>query len=272
MSNTIILNNSELIKENMYKFEINNFWSNIIRDFAIFFCTLGTACIISTALIGISQKYDEEMLENDTDENSVKEEIFKYKYLETYNELELNDLEENFNNNYIEEKTPLGIVAMSYDKESEIFIYYSDNKNIPYYDLETVARLFVIKNNCKKIYIDYQEEVEKAIKVYHETLEKKKKMEEELKTNSNSNSNGGVFALFKRNIEQNQNINLETKEGNILDKNKIIPEKLNRYKYKGKISEYNEYLNNVKIIEEKNKNIDEFEDLDYNTFKNIKYR
>lgn len=98
-----------------------------------------------------------------------KKEIKLEEYLDKGN-LELkNLLEEEISNErleeiskeYIEEVTPSGLVKLTYDKEKESFTYYS-NEDIAYKYLEVVSRLFVIKYNVKKLYINYIEELIKA--------------------------------------------------------------------------------------------------------------
>ena len=51
-----------------------------------------------------------------------------------------------------EKFTQLTGVKMNYDADLEGFTYYMDNKDISYYHLETAGRLYVLKNNCKKIF------------------------------------------------------------------------------------------------------------------------
>ena len=68
---------------------------------------------------------------------------------------------EEISKEFIEEITPNGLVRLSYNKDKESFTYYS-NEDIAYKYLEVVSRLFVIKYNVKKLYINYIEELIKA--------------------------------------------------------------------------------------------------------------
>jgi hypothetical protein len=95
------------------------------------------------------------------DEDEGEGEDEKKSYTEKYNEeyanlkeCDLNKLDFlNLNTRYVKEETPGGEVIMSYDKELDCFLYYTDNlKEITYAILETVARKFVIENDCKNIY------------------------------------------------------------------------------------------------------------------------
>ena len=95
----------------------------------------------------------------DEDEGEGEDEKKSYteKYNEDYANLKECDLSKldflNLNTRYVKEETPGGEVIMSYDKELDCFLYYTDNlKEITYAILETVARKFVIENDCKNIY------------------------------------------------------------------------------------------------------------------------
>ncbi len=94
-------------------------------------------------------------------EGEDEDEDEKKNYTDKYNEDYANLKECNLskldflilNTRYVKEETPGGEVIMSYDKEMDCFLYYTDNlKEITYAILETVARKFVIENDCKIIY------------------------------------------------------------------------------------------------------------------------
>jgi len=71
-------------------------------------------------------------------------------YLEEYDNLEDKDITDDYEINidtFIEETTPRGIVIMNYDNIDNLFVYYTNTKDVPYKYLETVARRFVIINN-----------------------------------------------------------------------------------------------------------------------------
>ena len=76
--------------------------------------------------------------------------------------------------NFIIEKTPLGNIVMIYNNTRGTFDYYSDS-NIPYRFLETVGRKYVLKFNCRPIFIDMEEE----LKLYELKLKEKEKAKEE---------------------------------------------------------------------------------------------
>ena len=50
---------------------------------------------------------------------------------------------------FIKEDTPAGVIYLNYNIDYESFDYYT-NKTIPYKYLDTVARKYMIDNNCKE--------------------------------------------------------------------------------------------------------------------------
>ena len=157
---------------------------------------------------------------NNNKKTKSKKEIILEEYLDKGSE-ELKNLSEEeidderlklLGKEFIEEVTPSGLVKLSYDKENESFKYYSD-ENIPYKYLEVVSRLFTIKYNVKKIYINYIEELITARDI-------KFKKESTKKLTSTEKS---IFAL-SNNKKLPENTNYY-----------IIPEKSNKYLKLGKI-------------------------------------
>jgi hypothetical protein len=102
------------------------------------------------------------------------------KYLEKFKSMPFDneslDLE-SLKNSIVVEHTPLGNVAMHYDNKREAFVYYSDSV-MPYRYLEVVARKYVITFHCKRVFIDMEEEINKA-KTKIEEQKNAKKLEEE---------------------------------------------------------------------------------------------
>ena len=65
--------------------------------------------------------------------------------------------------NYISTvETPIGDVVMTYDVDSNTFIYYSERRTIPIRFLDLVCKKFVIDHDCKVFYneknIEFEEE------------------------------------------------------------------------------------------------------------------
>ena len=66
--------------------------------------------------------------------------------------------------NYIIEYTPVGNVIMRFNNNDKSFEYYS-NHSLPYRYLEAIGRKYVLTYQCKNIFIDMDEEVEKVKKI-----------------------------------------------------------------------------------------------------------
>ena len=131
-----------------------------------------------TLLEGEEQEHEEkedeeEDGEEDGDEDKEEEEDEEKEDDEPYEESEdLVSLKDNF----IEEKSPRGIIYMAYDNSIDSYIYYSKTKDIPYKYLETVARKYVIDNKCLNIYVDYKEEYIQGLNKYKQMLQEEKRI------------------------------------------------------------------------------------------------
>ncbi len=113
---------------------------------------------------------------------------------------QLCEKEENITKKQVEENTPDGIVVLKYEDDS--FIYWAD-KQITYKYLETVARKYVILYDCKDLYINIFKELYNASKEQDEPVKE------------------SVFVKSKT---------VERKKG-------LVPEKSNKYKWKGKLED-----------------------------------
>jgi hypothetical protein len=102
------------------------------------------------------------------------------KYLEKFKSMPFDNESldvDSLKNSIVVEHTPLGNVAMHYDNKREAFVYYSDSV-MPYRYLEVVARKYVITFHCKRVFIDMEDEINKA-KAKIEEQKNAKKQEEE---------------------------------------------------------------------------------------------
>jgi len=148
---------------------------------------------------------------------------------------------ENLRLNVIEEEMSNGKVIMTYNSDNETFWYYTDYKSVHYTVLDKIARLFAITYNCKSVCVNSKEELEKAEKKYEEKmarLEEQQRMKEE---NIDKPKEKSVFASFKNyntNDKNNNNNNNKNNNNNNNNKNNIIPEKSNRFNYKGSLEDY----------------------------------
>lgn len=157
------------------------------------------------------------------EESAKTKEKYEDKYLKEYHELELKEYSdkalETLKPHIVEEETEKhGLVKIKYDVEEKQFIYYTQQtKDIPYSILDVLARKFVITHDCKCIFVDVRNELEISKK---ESIEKKNIKKQE-------NPENDVFATFKPyNIKE--------------EKNALIKNKINNYKYGGKVTELDE--------------------------------
>jgi hypothetical protein len=142
----------------------------------------------------------------------------------------------------VRETTASGEIVMTYHKDTETFWYYADHlKDVHYSMLETVARKFVIANDCKRIYTQtpLEEEVEhKAVEPT--TLEPMVVEHKVVEPEQTKN----VFAKFKKYNSGGKGAN-----PNFKATLKVI-EQTNHFRYKGKLKDYADLL---KEREEKEK-------------------
>jgi len=194
---------------------------------------------------------DESVSEDeDEDEDEDVEEIYEEKYDEEYEKLEESELVEDelkeLKNNSLIETTPMGDVLMFYDQDYEYFKYYSDKKEVSYKILETVAKKYVITNDCKQIYTDMNDEImrqQEKNKGEAETSEAETSEAETSEAETGEAETGepnevSVFATLKT-------YNVKGNKGND-SQNVYIKEKINIYKYGGRIEEYTLIKNSAK--------------------------
>ena len=93
----------------------------------------------------------------------VEEDPFENKYFKEYDELEDDpDAPVPRAHSHVRETTPQGDVIMTYDADRAVFCYYCDKRTVQFKYLEPVARKYVIAHGCKRLYIDFREELTKA--------------------------------------------------------------------------------------------------------------
>ena len=139
---------------------------------------------------------------------------------------------------FLTEETPKGGVTIYYNVEQGSFEYYTDKfSDITYEILDTAARLFTITFDCKQICVNYKEELRNGECNMLSEIEYDKMVSEKKKADENGKDGKerSVFASFK---------SYNKKSGNNVDKKYyVITEKANRFKYKGKMSDYEKTLN-----------------------------
>ena len=199
---------------------------------------------LSEILTESQQKIKEE------EELSINDDEFKqqaYQYM-------LNKKLDGYMNNYVNDMTPLGNVYMRYNNSKKSFEYYSNN-TIPYRYLEPVGRKFVLTYFCKPLFIDIEDELNKAKlkKEEHDAIKKKEQSEKSEQPNDKKN----VFAKLKSyNSSNNQSSNssemMKMEKRNVLPpqmkanlpnvnnaakpEEMLLKENANRYTWEGRLS------------------------------------
>ena len=131
-------------------------------------------------------------------------------------------------NSIVMDYTPVGNVLLFYNAERETFDYYSNN-TVPYRFLETVARKFVINNNCRHLYVsDYDKDTNNNAVADEDIVVKDE--EEEPKAS--------VFAKFKSYNRGSIKTAGAPRNNSVSKPENMVKKRTNRYSYKGKISNY----------------------------------
>ena len=199
---------------------------------------------------------------------------YEDKYVDQYKKLEDVELSkdklDSLKNSVLMENTPLGNVVMFYDNSRETFTFYSDS-TIPYRYLETIGRKYVVMNNCKRLYVDMEEEIKDAKESIDRKIEAaiaakeaaveaaaaKESTESEITTSVTTRSKSNVFAKLKtyntnnikidpkaesaaaKNTNASASMNANTNTNTKNQANKVVKEKANRYSYEGKLINFN---------------------------------
>ena len=151
-------------------------------------------------------------------------------------------------NNYVNEMTPLGNVYMRYNNTKKSFEYYSNN-TIPYRYLEPVGRKFVLTYFCKPLFIDIEDELNKA-QIKKDEEKDKRAGEKDKRANdkkdvfaqlkSYNNSTHEMSKMGKQNVLPPQikanlpNVNTTSNPADML-----LKENANRYTWEGRLANMN---------------------------------
>lgn len=214
---------------------------------------------------------DDVTIEEEEEEQKPEEEKktpvkFEDKYLDRFKATEEKDLTpeklDSLLNSFVMENTPQGNVVMFWDVKRDTFSYYADHL-IPYRFLEVVGRKYVLLNDCRKLFIDMEEEIKTAEKKLEEKKKQKEEEEEKQKQNKKDESTDSkiaveqpkksVFAKLKSYNRDNSvksstvaldskkpqpNIPKNTSVNTKQDENMILKERANRYSYQGRMANF----------------------------------
>ena len=226
--------------------------------FYSFFAFMVTAFPFWAGMMHIIYKQKKEELDEDDDEEDDEREK---KYMDELIVLPDRELSENVLSELAGKQvreTVEGIeqsfdIILTYNKETESFWYFTDNlKEVSYDTLETVARKFVIEYDCKRLYVTPIQTAEQkeqgqasAEQGQKQTVQVSAEQEEQASA-AQKEQPSSVFAKFKKYNTTVKNNNSQPEEP------------ANRFRYKGKLYQYEESLKNENAVNQT---------LDYATYK-----
>ena len=224
-----MLSDEEIVE----KFIYNNYINNCVNVFIIFFVT-STSLLLSILIVSICvyEKMTNEFVEKYNAHKEYYEyDTYFFEYLDEFNELNNIKIVEDYLNDaylnsleykYIKQKTPKGDVLMNYNNSNSSFDYYCKKSNsIDFLYLDVVSRIYVVKYNCKNIYIDNYDNFE-LIKDYYNNVTSYSSSLDELKENN-------IF--YNRSKTKNK-------------PKQVIEYVSNKYKYRGTFDDFNNYCKN----------------------------
>jgi hypothetical protein len=170
---------------------------------------------------------------------------YLFEYLDEFNNMKTSVLSEDFLNSlkykFLKHNSPKGEIIMNYNHLYSSFDYYCKKSNIIEFSyLDVVSRIYVVKNNCKNIYIDKCENCDYGLvnelddDASGDVIEEKAEEKEKEKEKENS-----IF------------YNKSNNKVNCHDSTDYVS---NKYKYKGTIEEFYTYCetNNYNDLLENN--------------------
>ena len=129
-----------------------------------------TTTVVATTVVATTLMYKayrahnkRKALQNQDKNKEPPVEPFENKYFKEYDEL-ADDPHAPVPpaHSHVRETTPQGDVIMTYDTNRAVFCYYCDKRSVQFKYLEPVARKYVVVHGCKRLYIDFREELSKA--------------------------------------------------------------------------------------------------------------
>jgi hypothetical protein len=244
-----------------------HFWTVVLNSIGFFSIT----AVASETLLqwikycDFGDKIGEGDGDGESEDGEGEEGEYTAKYTEEYANLKERELSEDdlltLNTRYVKEETPGGEVVMSYDKDTGCFSYYTDNlKEITYAILETVARKFVVENDCKTIYTICKKAAEAAATASTKAAESDDEDDDAVSSDEEVvvEKPVSVFAKFKK-------YNTGGK-GSVPNFKAVIDvvEQTNHFRFKGKLYDYEE----IQKRNEAERNVTEpTKNLDYAAYK-----
>jgi hypothetical protein len=156
-----------------------------------------------------------------------------YKFLDDYDLLEKQELSVDYlnslNTKYIKETTPLGLVILTYNNEYNSFDYYCKKSTIVGFNyLEVVSRIYVVNFDCKVIYSDNYDNLTMLYNKKNGIINN-----DEGKDKGGCDGEDNVF--FTKKVSSSKKV----------DSYNFVS---NKYKYKGTLDEFDNYIKTNNLI------------------------
>jgi hypothetical protein len=236
------------------KIIFNNVNFNNIFNIAILFFIFVSGLFSSVAFV--SRYVYSSMINQFVDKYNLNKELYDYdpylfEYLDEFNALKSSVLGVDFLNSlkykYVKLVTPKGEIIMTYNYDYSNFEYYCKKSNIiDFTYLDVVSRIFVVKNDCKNIYIDKCENYDYGLDCEIIDDDVNADVNADANVDANANVDADVDADVSKEKESCIFYNKLNKNANLKDDIEYVS---NKYKYKGTIEDFYSYcdINKYKI-------------------------
>ena len=229
---------------------LSNSDTGIIGKTVVVVGSILMGCFLGFSIVALTEpKRDISKFIKNSDDPRVAErkaiQQYQEKYSDELSRLDSKDISDEklacLSKSYVREETPFGDIIMSYNSNTESYWYYTDSKNVPFKTLDAVARCFAVTHDCKKICVNYKEELAILREAYNSNIRNSMKSlnsdasgsdasDNETTASSNDESKKkSIFATFK-NYKTATNVSTSNKYPIIMQNN-------NRFSYKGKLKD-----------------------------------
>lgn len=228
------------------KIIFNNVNFNNIFNMLILLFVFVSASLSSVAFV--SRYVYSSMINQFVDKYNLNKELYDYdpylfEYLDDFNALKSSVLGVDYLNSlkykYVKLVTPKGEIIMTYNYDYSNFEYYCKKSNIiDFTYLDVVSRIFVVKNDCKNIYIDKCENYDYGLDC--------EIIDDDVNADVDANDHANAAKEKEKEKESCIFYNKLNKNTNSKDDVEYVS---NKYKYKGTIEDFYSYceINKYKI-------------------------
>ena len=231
--------------------------NNIVNLLFVFFITCSS---LLCSVVFVSNYVYSSMVNQFVTNYNANKDMYEYdpylfEYLDEFNNMKSCVLSVDFLNSlkykFLKHNTPKGEIIMNYNQLCSSFDYYCKKSNIIEFSyLDVVSRIYVVKNNCKNIYIDKCENCDYGL-VNDEEVEEED-VEKDVNTEKDADADADADVVDDEDVDvikKKESSIFYNKSNNKVKSNESNDYVSNKYKYKGTIEEFYSYCetNNYKI-------------------------